>query len=124
MTQHGPPPTTVVITPFETLRMRELRVSRMYRLSEESTATPSGWFNCALVAGPLSPLKPDDPFPATVVITPFETLRMRELPVSAMYRLPEESTATPDGPRNWAAVAEPLSPLKPDDPFPATVVMT
>ena len=40
--------------------------------------------NSALVAGPLSPLKPAVPFPATVVITPFETLRMRLLIVSAM----------------------------------------
>ena len=36
-----------------------------------------GEYNWALVAGPLSPLKPGTPFPATVVITPFETLRMR-----------------------------------------------
>ena len=49
------------------------------------------------MAGPLSPLKPGVPFPATVVITPFETLRMRLLPESAMYRLPAESTATPSG---------------------------
>ena len=37
-----------------------------------------------LVAGPLSPLKPGNPFPATVVITPFETLRTRLLRLSAM----------------------------------------
>ncbi len=80
--------------------------------------------NSALVAGPLSPLKPVVPFPATVVITPFETLRMRLLPVSAMYRLPAESTATPSGPFNSALVAGPLSPLKPCVPFPATVVIT
>jgi hypothetical protein len=36
------------------------------------------------VAGPLSPLKPAVRFPATVVITPFEILRMHELPSSAM----------------------------------------
>ncbi len=70
-------------------------MSAMYRLPAESTATPAGPANAALVAGPLSPLKPHVPFPATVVITPFETLRMRPLSKSAMYRLPAESTATP-----------------------------
>src|ERR1035437_6130531 len=117
-----PPPTTVVITPLETLRMRLLFPSSMYRLPAESTATPKGLFNWALVAGPLSPLKPNVPFPATVVITPFETLRMRLPP--AMYRLSAESTATPEGMSNWALVAGPLSPLKPCGPVPATVVIT
>jgi hypothetical protein len=42
----------------------------------------------------LSPLKPDVPFPATVVITPWETLRTRLLLESAMYGLPAESAAT------------------------------
>ena len=50
-----PPPATVVITPFETLRIR-LYPSAMYRLPAESTATPLGPTNWALVAGPLSPL--------------------------------------------------------------------
>jgi len=54
-------------------------VSAMYRLPAESTATPLGQNNRALVAGPLSPLKPCVPPPATVVITPFETLRTRLL---------------------------------------------
>jgi hypothetical protein len=51
-------------------------MSAMYRLPAESRAIPPSiiW---ALVAGPLSPLKPNIPFPATVAITPFETLRMR-----------------------------------------------
>jgi hypothetical protein len=54
----------------------------------ESTATLSE-YNRALVAGPLSPLKPPPvkpvgPLPATGVITPPDTLRMRELPLSAM----------------------------------------
>jgi len=62
-------------------------VSAMYRLPAESTATPLGQYNWALVAGPLSPLKPPSraaPLPATVVIAPPETLRMRLLPESAM----------------------------------------
>src|ERR1039457_7086736 len=89
----------------------------MYRLPAESTATPAGKYNWALVAGPLSPS--DAPPPATVVIPPLETLRMRLLNVSAMYRLPAGSTATPVGFNNWALVAGPLSPS--DEPPPATV---
>ena len=97
-------------------RCRDCRRSPRQRL-----AGPLNW---ALVAGPLSPLKPAVPFPATVVITPFETLRTRLLLESAIYRLPAESTATPRGRYNWALVAGPLSPLKPPSPFPATVVIT
>ena len=85
---------------------------------------PVGLNNDALVAGILSPLKLGVPFPATVVITPPETLRMRALPESAMYRLPAESTARPPGLFNWALVAGPLSPLKPAVPLPATRVKT
>ncbi len=131
-------PATVVITPFETLRMRWLSVGNVevargvhsdadglaqlgaggravvaaetkrpvsrhggdhpVRDFADAVVTAvgnvkvaggvhgdaDGAFNWALVAGPLSPLKPDVPFPATVVITPFETLRMRLLPVSAI----------------------------------------
>src|ERR1035441_952809 len=79
-----PPPATVAITPFETLRMRLLLASAMYRLPAESTARPQGQYNWALAAGPLSPPKPCAPVPTTVVITPFETLRMQLLKVSAM----------------------------------------
>ena len=64
--------------------MRLLSVSEKYTLPAESTATPYGRLNWALVAGPLSPLNPYVPFPAMVVITPFDTLRMRPLRVSAM----------------------------------------
>ena len=58
-------------------RMRLLTESAMYTLPGASTATPEGSFNSALVAGKLSPMLPCVPFPATVVITPFETSRMR-----------------------------------------------
>src|ERR1035438_3915982 len=75
----SPFPATVVITPFETLRTRKLSQSAMYRLPAESTAT-SYAKNWPAAAGPLSPPKLQDPFPATVVITPSETLRMRESP--------------------------------------------
>mgnify|MGYP000302417578 CR=1 FL=1 len=37
------------------------------RVDALSSATPVGAFNCALLAGPLSPLKPQVPLPATVV---------------------------------------------------------
>src|SRR5437667_199327 len=39
-----------------------------------------------------------------------------------MYRLPAESTATPDGNASCALVAGPPSPEKPCVPFPATIV--
>ena len=45
---------------------------------------PQGPDNWCLVAGPLSPLKPHTPLPATVVMIPFETLRTRQLLESAM----------------------------------------
>ena len=117
----------MVITPPETLRIRLLPVSAMYKLPAESKAMANGLDNCALVAEPLSPPKlpgyPAGPLPATVVTTPPETLRMRLLPVSAMYTLPAESTAMPDGKNNWMLVAGPLSPLNPRVPFPAKVVI-
>src|SRR5271168_1593308 len=93
----------------------------MYMLPAASTATPVGEFNWALIAGPLSPLKPEVPFPATAVIAPLEIFQMKLSP-SATYRLPAESTATPQGFPNWALVAGPLSPTS--DPPPATVVIT
>ena len=43
-----------------------------------------GIVELALVAGPPSPVKPAVPFPATVVMVPFETFRMRLLPLSVM----------------------------------------
>src|SRR5437016_592387 len=96
----------------------------MYRLPASSTATPNGPFNWAPVADPLSPLKPCAPLPATVVITPLETVRMRLLPQSAMYRLPAASTATAVGENNCALVAGPASPPEPSVPFPTTVLIT
>src|ERR1035441_9443990 len=99
--------------------MRQSLASAMYRLPAESRATPAATDNWAIVAGPLSPR--DVPPPATLVITPLETSRMRAL--SATYKLPAESKATPFGEFNWALVAGPLSPLKPGVPFPATVVI-
>src|ERR1039457_3665409 len=85
--------------------MRTPSVSAIYKSPAVSTATPKGLFSWALVAGPLSPPKLIVPFPATVVITPLETLRTRAFALSAIYKLPAESTATPWGPPNWALVA-------------------
>ena len=94
-----------MITPFETLRMRWLYVSAMYRLPAESTATPWGSLNWALVAGPLSPLKPAVPFPAARVKTPVVASNRRTtLRSSAKKRLPALSTATEPGERRLADV--------------------
>ena len=41
---------------------------------DESNATPYGLYNCALVAGPLSPLLPVVPVPAIVVMIPLDTV--------------------------------------------------
>ena len=73
---HVPFPATVVITPFETLRMRLLPYRRCTgcrrsprRRRREDQLGAGGRAVVAAEAGV--------PFPATVVITPFETLRMR-----------------------------------------------
>src|ERR1035441_9291389 len=99
--------------------MRLLPRSAMYSSPAQSPAPPEGLLNSALVAVPLSPS--GFPFPATVVITPFETLRMRLSPVSAMYRSPMESAETLEGPFNWALVAGPLSPSTLPPPAPGVV---
>ena len=76
-------------------------------------AMPRGAFNCA-----------GSPVPAKVLITPAGvTMRMRLLEVSAMYQLPVESTAMPEGEYSCAAVAGPPSPPKYGEaPLPAMVV--
>src|SRR5690242_18393489 len=86
---------------------------------------PSGVYREAAVAGPPSPEKPYWPLPAIVVISPDgDTLRTTLFPVSAMYRFPTESTATPSGLLRDAAVAGPRSPEKPNNPLPAAVAIT
>src|SRR6185437_9760153 len=116
-----------VLPPLLTLRTRLFVVSAMNRLPPESSATSVGLLRPALVAGPLSPEKPATPFPATVLMMPSGvTLRMRWLPVSAMYRLPEESTANPACALERfkaALVAAPPSPEKPFVLLPATVLI-
>ena len=49
------------------------------------------------------------------------TLRILQFVVSAMYTLPELSTATPAGPARLAAVAALPSPADPEPPVPAIV---
>jgi len=93
---------------------------------------PEGEANSALVAAKPSPEKPEVPVPAIVEMTPVDaaTNRMRLLPVSAMYRLPEESTATALGKLSTAAVARHPSPTESVEepqkgllPPPATVLI-
>src|SRR5438094_486593 len=95
----------------------------MYRLPAASaTALVTKVLNAALTAAPPSPLKPTDPVPASVVITPPDTLRIRF--VSVMNRSPELFTATEKGPPIQALVAAPPSPVVQQMLLPATVVMT
>jgi hypothetical protein len=82
------------MTPFETSRMRWLPNSAMYKLPSASTAIPLGRYNWALVAGPLSPLKPCVPFPATRVKTPVLASNRRTAFPSPKKTLPDPSTAT------------------------------
>jgi hypothetical protein len=85
---------------------------------------PHGKLSSAFRAGPLSPAKPLTPLPARVVMIPWvSTLRTRMLDASAMYKLPERSTATPLAARKEALVAGPPSPPKPELSLPATVVI-
>ena len=121
-----PVPMTVLIAPpTGKRRTRLLRVSVTTTRPSVSSASASGVSNVAAVAGPPSPLNPVAPVPAIVVIVPVvaATKRMRFPPVSATYRLPAPSTATPCGECSRAAVAGPPSPVEPDVPLPATVVM-
>ena len=98
----------------------------MYRLPNLSSATLRGDLNRAAVAAPSSPLEPNAPVPATVVISPaVSTLRMRRFSLSAMYRLPDLSSATLLGSYSRATVAAPRSPPKaPVVLLPATVVIS
>ena len=91
----------------------------MYRFPAPSTATPLGSFKVELAAGPL-PEYPGSPFPAIVDMMPLavqlvpsinalvalaQTILTRLCRLSAMYRLPAPSTASPVGRYSTAAVA-------------------
>ena len=127
---HAPPiPATVLIAPVAaaTSRITQLPVSAMKRLPAPSSTTSIGKLSSAAVAAPPSPANPHaPPIPATVLIAPVAatTLRITQLPVSAMKRLPAPSRATPVMLLSSAAVAGPPSPAKPDIPgVPATVLI-
>ena len=88
-----------------------------------SNRTSYGSLSRALFAGPPSPLKPFWPFPATVVIFPPATRRIRWLKVSQIYSAPPGPHTTPNGPFILASSAFPPSPEYPCTPVPAIVTM-
>src|SRR5262245_306044 len=101
-------PATVDTTPPGViLRIVWLNVSATYRLPALSTATSSGWLNCAIVPAP-SVDPGEEATPATVVTTPAaEILRTLCSDVSDTYRLPPASIVMPRGRPNRAALSEP-----------------
>src|SRR5216683_5728333 len=116
-------PATVEIVPeaAATFWTRLLPVSAIYRSPPVLSVIPAGDFSSAAVAAPPSPEDPElpDALPATVEIVPdaLAISWIRLLPVSAMYKFPAASTATPCGAASSASPAAPPSPL-----FPATPV--
>ena len=94
----------------ETFLMRAFGASVMYRLPAASFAMSTGPANCAAAASPPSPLKPDAP--AMDVIMPTgDTIRIRWLAESAIYKFPWASRKSPPGAHNCAEVAGPPSPF-------------
>jgi hypothetical protein len=83
-----PPPATVVIAPFETLRTVLLSKSAIYKLPAESTAIPVGKLNWALAAGPLSPPEPYVPLPAARVKMPVVASNRKTMFRETKIRLP------------------------------------
>ena len=110
-----PLPANAVITPVDrsTWRTTLLPLSATKRFPAVSRARPVGMLSSAEVAAWPSPLYPNVPQPATVVITPVprSTLRTTLFPLSAMKRSPAASTATPVGSSSSADVAAPPLPL-------------
>ncbi|MEA2442884.1 MAG: hypothetical protein QOJ12_176 [Thermoleophilales bacterium] len=121
----NPSPARVVMVPSgATRRTRWLFVSTITKPPSLATARPIGSFSCAEVAGPPSPLKPAEPIPATVVMTPFgATLRIRLLSLSAIRYPPSACSARSAGKLSCASVAWPPSPPNVAAPVPATVLM-
>ena len=120
-----PSPISVVITPAgSTRRTRSFVVSAIRKLPSASATTLCGSCRLAAVAGPPSPLKPDTPFPATVVIVPSaDTFLIRSLSISAIRKPPSAVGATANGMDSRASIAGPPSPANPSTPLPATVVI-
>ena len=79
------PANVEMLPPEATLRMRRFSESAMYRFPAESTVTPVGEFNCALVGSEPSPENPGEPLPTTVLIFRLlaSILRIRLSPFSA-----------------------------------------
>ena len=117
-----PLPANVLTTPLGvTFRMQLFSASATSTLPPASTAMPIGKLNIAFV--PVPSAKSGSPFPASVdTIPPGVTLRMRWPPVSPTKTLPLESTATPRGRQNEAAVPAPSA--NAPGPPPASVLTT
>jgi len=81
-----------------------------------------GRLSWADVATPLSPATPLCPVPTNVRMMPVDRVTRLLLP-SAMYTLPDTSTARVLGALSCASVAGPLSPPNPATPVPAIVEM-
>jgi hypothetical protein len=119
-----PVPATVEMMPVaDTLRMRSLPVSAMRNPPSAVGVTARGSLSAALVAAAPSPAYELAPDPATVVMEPSSTRRMRWFFVSAMRKPPPGSAATPLGSWSAAAVADFLRRTKVLEPVPATVEM-
>ena len=106
--------TLAVAAPPATRRIWLPSVSAMNKFPAASTATDRGLDNVAAVAGPLSPVDPKVPVPATVVMMPVVRLtsRIALLSRSAMYRIvPAAVQREPVRGGQLADVAGPLSPL-------------
>ena len=96
----------------------------MYIDPSGPNATSYGVRSRAEVAWPPSPVFPAVPVPATVEMMPAGvTLRILLLPESAMNRFPAASNASRTGAFSRAEVAWPPSPVLPEVPVPAMVVM-
>ena len=107
-------------------RMLLTPASEMITFPDVSTFKPLGYTNCALVAGPPSPLLPSTPVPANKVMMPvlLATKRTLWFHPSAKYTLSDTSTVKPNIKLKVALVAGPPSPaLLPDAPVPAKVVI-
>src|SRR5579875_1838457 len=96
-----------------------LLVSPMYTLPELSTATPVGQYRSELVAGP-GVGEPRRPSPAMIDRVPEGvTFSISSFCVSAMYTLPELSTATLSGLSRSELVAGPGVGAPPGPTIPA-----
>ena len=96
----------------------------MKRLPAVSTATALGAGSAAVAHGPPATVRISPACPCWPKVTPAlaVTSRTRQLPVSAMNRSPDASSAMPEGSWSCAPTAAPPSPANPGMPVPAMVV--